>query len=166
MASFGLLSWLDDLLGNIIALNGTQVLPQRKVINFVGPAVTAVDNPGLGTTDITWASQPAAGSALTGVQSLSALNDNGKTITNTGALTLTLPTAALGLYFRIVVDNTAGISLRPASTDVIQFHGLVSSNGSGGGQMAATEQGASVLLAGITGKWYSIGAVAGDWTAT
>ena len=46
------MSWLDDLLGKIVMLNGVAV-PDRKRLNFVGSGLSVQDNPSSGTTDVT-----------------------------------------------------------------------------------------------------------------
>jgi hypothetical protein len=51
-------SWLDDLLGKTVLLNGS-ALPDRKLLNFiqgVGVGLTIVDNPATLSTDVTLAS--------------------------------------------------------------------------------------------------------------
>lgn len=50
------MSFLDDLLGSLIQLNGVNE-PQRKILNFLG-SVTIADNPSNGSTDITISASP------------------------------------------------------------------------------------------------------------
>lgn len=48
-------TWLDDLLGKTLLVNGV-VLPDRKKLNFItalGGTVTGADNPGAGQSEIT-----------------------------------------------------------------------------------------------------------------
>lgn len=70
-----------------------------------------------------------------------------------GSVTLTLPTAAIGMLVRVLVVASQTITVTPQSTDTI----MIISDGDAGDEIAANTAGNFVwLLCGEANKWYPI----------
>lgn len=137
-------------------VGGVTLLPDRKILNFTQGAQVA-DNPALGATDVSLGALGQTGSGAT----LLTAADNGGTLTNTGAMIWTLPSALLGYYFRVINAHSGGTTIRAAGTDKIEMSSLEST---AGGSISTTDVYGSLLIAAISGKWVVIGSPIGTWT--
>lgn len=155
-------SWLDDLLGKTIMVDGT-VLPDRKKLNFKPAAsVTIVDNEQLGSTDVTiHTGSTSAVMSGSGSMTLNA-SDSGSTLVNTAPTLWTLPAASDGLVFEVINMVVGGTTIKAIGSDLIAFGAAVSS---AGGTQVTIDLYASVRIRAVGTKWIAVGAVNGGWAA-
>ncbi len=149
------MSWLDDLLGKVIMLGGTE-LPQRKNLNFLpgdNASITIEDNPSLGTTDVTiGAGSP--GESVT-VDQAPTMADNGKSFNNVGAggmVTINLPAnPSVGFRIHALVADAQYIKLKANTSQTITYDALTSALA---GYVRSNYKGAKMTIEAVsTTRW-------------
>ncbi len=164
------MSWIDDLTGKTIMLDGVE-LPQRKILQFLqgdGAGITIVDNPatsdGLGSTDILIAGT-AAESVI--VDQAPTTGDSGTAYNNVGAagpINVLLPASPVpvGTKFYLRVADAQYMRFTANTGQTIQMDAIVSASA---GYIRSNYVGGSIAVEAVSSsRWFATG-IQGSWSA-
>lgn len=157
------MSWLDDLLGKVIMLGGSE-LPQRKNLNFIQGAsatVSVVDNTSLGSTDVTIDGGAAAATVV--VNQSPGASANGTRYNNHGAsgdIVINLPAApATGYTLSARVSDAHYIKFKANTGQTIRMDSMISASA---GYVRSTYVGAYLTVEWLGTLWF-VSALGGTW---
>lgn len=155
---------------NIVSLTNGAIAVQPDgsgALNLctTGTGATAIGN-ATGTVTVTRLLCTMMSEAFTGNDTLTAA-ESGKLLDNDGAagqVNLTLPAAAAGLVFEVVVAENQILRLVPTTDDTIRLEGTESDTGTNGGYVEANVKGNALRLVAVNATEWVATSVVGTWS--
>lgn len=145
--------------------NGS-TLPQETKLNFVGPNVTVVDNPGNGSTDVTITNGTFFPWTVV-TTNTTLVVDNGYFANGGSSLTFTLPTSAgTGSTFRIAGMSASGFSIAQNAGQSIVWGNLTSTTGVTGGISSGSKGDSIEIVCNVANTGFQVVDSNGDLAIT